>query len=254
LNRAGGDRWDEGDEPLVRDPLRPPRLRQPRLADMIAGRFRGQILDGSLSPGERLPRQEVLARELGVSLTVVREALRMLEVQGLVTVHRGKTGGATVRAPDESAISAAISTVAGLAQISAEDIRSTLIALDGLCAQSAATQPSRAALVQRLEGSLGDQLARAGNEGAFRLECARFHAEISRRCGLKMLHSMADALETSARNLDPAVTRRCERREPGTVLTVEHILADHAHVVQAIAAGNGAAASVAATHEPTRLR
>ena len=97
---------------MVPDPVPPPRLRQPRLADMIAERFRGQILDGSLLRDERLPRQEVLARELGVSLTVVREALRMLEAQGLVTVHRGKTGGATVRVPGDAAISAAITTVA----------------------------------------------------------------------------------------------------------------------------------------------
>ena len=134
---------------MVHDPVAPPRLRQPRLADMIAERFRGQILDGSLSPDERLPRQEVLARELGVSLAVVREALRMLEAQGLVTVHRGKTGGATVRIPDDAAISAAITTVAAMARISGEDVRCTLIALDGLCAQAAAAAvaASRAGLL-----------------------------------------------------------------------------------------------------------
>jgi GntR family transcriptional regulator, transcriptional repressor for pyruvate dehydrogenase complex len=221
---------------------------------MIAERFRSQILDGSLSPEDRLPRQEVLAQELGVSLTVVREALRMLEAQGLVTVHRGKTGGATVRIPDGAAISSAISTVAGLGQISGEDVRSTLIALDGLCAQMAATQPSRAAVVRRLEESLNVQLSNAQDEGAFRLECARFHAEIGRGCGLHMLQSISDALETSARNLGHAVTRRCERRGPGSDLTIEHILADHRQAVRAITDGNGPAASVAAGHEPARRR
>jgi len=221
---------------------------------MIAERFRGQILDGSLAPDERLPRQEVLARELGVSLTVVREALRMLEAQGLVTVHRGKTGGATVRVPDDAAISAAITTVASMARISGEDVRCTLIALDGLCAQAAAAaaQPGRAAVVQRLEGSLDVQLGSAGD--AFGLECGRFHAEISRGCGLVMLQSIAGALEASARNLDPAVTRRCEGRGPGTRLTAEHIVADHTRVVHAIASGNGPAASIAAAHRGAPLR
>jgi len=219
---------------------------------MIAERFRSQILDGSLAAEERLPRQEVLARELGVSLTVVREALRMLEAQGLVTVHRGKTGGATVRIPDDAAISAAITTVASMAQISAEDVRGTLIALDGLCAQAAAAaaQPSRAALVERLEDSLDVQLSNAADDGAFRLECVRFHAEISGGCGLMMLHSISGALEASARNLGPAVTRRCERRGPGTQLTIKRVLADHAQVVHAVADGNGLAASLAATHQP----
>lgn len=216
---------------------------------MIAERFRGQILDGSL---ERLPRQEVLARELGVSLAVVREALRMLEAQGLVTVHRGKTGGATVRVPDDAAISAAITTVAAMARIPGDDVRGTLIALDGLCAQVAAGQLGRAALVRRLEGSLDVQLGSAGD--AFGFECARFHAEISRGCGLVMLQSIAGALEASARNLGPAVTRRCERRGLGTQLTIERIVADHTHVVQALADGNGPAASIAAAHEPTPRR
>lgn len=217
---------------------------------MIAERFRGQILDGTLLPDERLPRQEVLARELGVSLAVVREALRMLEAQGLVTVHRGKTGGATVRIPDDAAISAAITTVAAMARISGEDVRCTLIALDGLCAQAAAAavagQAGRDALVQRLEGSLGVQLGSAGD--AFGLECGRFHAEIGRGCGLVMLQSISGALEASARNLHPAVTRRCEGRGPGTRLTAEDIVADHTRVVHAIASGDGSAALSAAAH------
>lgn len=261
MTRIGGDHLDEGgpieirgNEPVVPDPVMPPRLRQPRLADIIAERFRSQILDGSLAPDDRLPQQEVLAHELGVSLTAVREALRILEAQGLVTVHRGKTGGATVRAPDGAALSTAISAVASMAQISAHDIGSTMIAVDGLCAQTAATQPSRAAHVERLEGILDAQRSNVGNEGTFRLECIRFHTEISRECGLEMLHLISSALETSSRNLGHATTRRCERRGPGTRLTIEDILADHTQVVEAIAGANGPAASVAATHEPARRR
>ena len=95
---------------------------------------------------------------------------------------------------------------------------------------AAAGQPGRAALVRRLEGSLDVQLGSDGD--AFGLECARFHAEISRGCGLVMLQSIAGALEASARNLGPAVTRRCEGRGLGTRLTAEHIVADHTRVVQ----------------------
>jgi hypothetical protein len=150
---------------VVPDPVPPPRLRQPRLADMIAGRFRSQILDGSLLPGGRLPRQEALAQELGVSLTVVREALRMLEAQGLVTVHRGNTGGATVRVPDGAAISSAISTVASLSRIAPDDIAATLTALDGLCAQSAAAQPGRAALASSWQAPWTLSCATPGTRG-----------------------------------------------------------------------------------------
>ncbi len=228
----------------------PPRLRQPRLADMIAERFRGQIMDGALAPGERLPRQEALAQELGVSLVVVREALRMLEAQGLITVHRGKTGGATVRGPDRTALSAAIATVAGLARLPADDIRSTLIALDGWCAETAAAQADREALVTQLNAAVDAQLSSAAADSEFRRECGRFHAEISRGCGLETLRLLCDALEVAARGLGPAGIRRCE--QPG--LAVEQIVREHRQAVRAISEADGPAASAAARHQPARRR
>jgi DNA-binding FadR family transcriptional regulator len=228
----------------------PPRLRQPRLADMIAERFRAQIMDGALAPGERLPRQEALAQELGVSLVVVREALRMLEAQGLITVHRGKTGGATVRGPDRTALSAAIATAAGLARLPAGDIRATLIALDGWCAETAAAQPGRQALVTRLNASVDAQLSSAAAESEFRRECGRFHAEISRGCGLQTLRLLCDALDATARGLSPAGTRRCE--EPG--LAVEQVVSEHRQAVRSISGADGPAAAAAARHQPARRR
>lgn len=213
---------------------------------MIAGRFRSQILDGSMAAGQRLPRQEVLARELGVSLTVAREALRMLEAQGLITVHRGKTGGATVRVPDGAALAAALAAVAARARIAPADTGATVAALDGLCARTAAAQPDRATVVRRLEDSLDAQRRLAGDEAAFGPECARFHAAISHGCGLAMLQAMCDALATAARPLGHAAARRCERGEPQ--LDAERILADHTRAVRAVASGDGPAAASAAGH------
>jgi DNA-binding FadR family transcriptional regulator len=230
---------------------KPPRLRQPRLADMIAERFRGQILDGTLLPGERLPRQEALARELGVSLTIVREALRILEAEGRITVHRGKSGGATVHALDYPPIP---TMTRETARFPAEDVRLTIIALDGLCAQTAAALPDRAALTVRLRASLAAQTEIAGDEAALRLECIRFHTEIGRDCGLMTLQTILSALEASARHSGVPATRRCERAGPGTEVTVRAVLADHARVVAAIERGDRAAAASAAAHEPRAKR
>jgi len=60
------------------------------LGEAIARRVRDAILDGRLPPGTRV-RQEALARRFGVSRIPVREALRLLESQGLVTLvpHSG---------------------------------------------------------------------------------------------------------------------------------------------------------------------
>lgn len=62
----------------------------------IADALRERILTGQLSPGERLPKEEELARGFGVSRSTVREALRALATQRLVVTTRGVTGGTAV--------------------------------------------------------------------------------------------------------------------------------------------------------------
>jgi DNA-binding GntR family transcriptional regulator len=65
-----------------------------------AERIRAAILDGRLEPGRRL-KEEELARELGISRTPVREALSVLQAEGLIDAPPNR--GAAVRAygPDE---------------------------------------------------------------------------------------------------------------------------------------------------------
>jgi DNA-binding GntR family transcriptional regulator len=68
-------------------------------AHAIVRRLREAILDGRLPPGLRVG-QEALARQLGVSRIPVREALRQLEIEGLVTLR--PHSGATVASMDWS--------------------------------------------------------------------------------------------------------------------------------------------------------
>lgn len=63
------------------------------LQTIVTVRLRDAILSGRFAPGQRLP-QDDLARELGVSRMPIREALRILHVEGLVDFHPHR--GATV--------------------------------------------------------------------------------------------------------------------------------------------------------------
>src|SRR5438309_709655 len=75
------------------------QLRQPRLAEMVAAALRKRIVSGGIEDGGMLPKQEDLMAEFGISLPPMREALRILETEGLITVRRGNTGGAVVHQP-----------------------------------------------------------------------------------------------------------------------------------------------------------
>jgi GntR family transcriptional repressor for pyruvate dehydrogenase complex len=60
------------------------------LVDTVVERIRGIIEQGNLEAGARLPTEAELGRQLGVSRTVLREAVGRLESLGLVTVQRGR--------------------------------------------------------------------------------------------------------------------------------------------------------------------
>lgn len=76
------------------------KIGQMRMAELVAAALRDRILAGGIGDGSTLPKQDELVAEFGVSYPSVREALRILETEGFITVRRGNRGGATVHAPD----------------------------------------------------------------------------------------------------------------------------------------------------------
>ena len=91
--------------------------RPPHLAELVADTLRQQILNGTLTGGSLLAKQEDLLAEFGVSKPSLREAMRILEAEGLLRVRRGKLGGSVVRRPNAAASSAVIVPSAALAPL-----------------------------------------------------------------------------------------------------------------------------------------
>ena len=73
------------------------KIKNNRIFEMIASQVREAILDGTLKPGDKLPPEIEMAESFGVGRPAVREALRTLELAGLVTVRHGKNGGAYIQ-------------------------------------------------------------------------------------------------------------------------------------------------------------
>jgi GntR family transcriptional repressor for pyruvate dehydrogenase complex len=63
--------------------------REPRLSDRVTVEIERMIIAGPLQPGDRLPPERELARQFGVSRTVIREAVRTVAAKGLLEVRAG---------------------------------------------------------------------------------------------------------------------------------------------------------------------
>ncbi len=88
---------------VSRDDPYAPLAREPKLADRATQQLQSLITRRTFRPGDRLPSERELGSRLGVSRTVVREALRALATKGLVEVRDG--AGAYVRAPSTDLVS-----------------------------------------------------------------------------------------------------------------------------------------------------
>jgi DNA-binding FadR family transcriptional regulator len=81
----------------------------PKTSDVLAGELRRQILGGSLAPGASLPAERDLVVQTGLSRGSVREALRILEAEGLVSTRPGRLGGSIARQPGDESLAKYIS-------------------------------------------------------------------------------------------------------------------------------------------------
>ncbi|TDD87979.1 FadR family transcriptional regulator [Actinomadura darangshiensis] len=110
----------QGDVPTATSMFRPARPR--RAFDEIIGQIRALIENGELRPGDRLPSERVLAEQFAVSRNTVREALRMLEISGLVLLKRGATGGAFISRADSSVVTSSLTDALLLTDFSLADV------------------------------------------------------------------------------------------------------------------------------------
>src|SRR5260370_22390377 len=99
---SGSSRPELAESPTARTALTALRpIRQVRAADLITTQLRRRIVR-EMKDGETLPPEAVLMERFGVARQTLRDALRILEGEGLLTIRRGVHGGAVVHRPDAS--------------------------------------------------------------------------------------------------------------------------------------------------------
>jgi DNA-binding FadR family transcriptional regulator len=150
------------------------RTPQRRIAETVAAELRQRILVGPAM--HQLPTQDQLVREFGVSYPSVREALRILETEGLVTVRRGSVGGAEVHRPDQTSAAYHLGLVLQGAGVTLGDLAEGVLQLEPLCAAEVARRPDRMTAVLPALTENVDASAEAVSDGvAFTRISREFH-------------------------------------------------------------------------------
>ncbi len=115
-----------GADRLQRGPIRTSRAGRFRASETLAAELREMILLGELDGDSRLPPEPVFAEQLGVSRHHLREALRLLEQDGLVRVRPGRNGGILLTAPTVDVLTRTFATILARNQTSIADLMTAL--------------------------------------------------------------------------------------------------------------------------------
>src|SRR5436190_10625636 len=181
------------ERPTGTRPDTPRRTRIPRVAEVVAGSLRDEILSGSLTV---VPRLEDLVERFRVGQPAVREAMRILETEGLITMRRGNVGGADVHLPTADRVAYMVSLVLQSKSAALTDVGAALRHLEPMCAAMCAARPDRdKTVVPVLLGIIDEQAEVLGDVPATLDIVDRFHDAIVQGCGNDTMVLVVGALE-----------------------------------------------------------
>lgn len=236
---AGNGKQTPGGGPAQR------QIRPQRAAELVAADIRGRILGGELDEG--LPTEVVLLEQFSVSRPTMREALRILETEGLVRTRRGKQGGAVVSRPTVDTAAYHLGLVLQGGRVDLNDLATARQLLEPLCVSLASQRADRQQVAAELE-ELNDQSEELlGDGAAFTASLLRFHEKLVQACQNQTLQILVGTVERVWDSQERAWAQ--EASESGDYPDEEgqrHALDSHRRIARRIADGDADAASRAA--------
>jgi DNA-binding FadR family transcriptional regulator len=121
-------------------------VRVPRVYEQIVAHIERAIFERRLQQGDKLPPERQLTQQFGASRVAVREALRTLELRGLVEVRQGAAGGYFIRDLDARPVCRDLATLLRLGHLTRAHIHEARLAIEPELARLAAQRASEADL------------------------------------------------------------------------------------------------------------
>jgi DNA-binding FadR family transcriptional regulator len=197
------------------------------LVDRVVDEVQRVIVNGHLEPGMRLPPERELAEELGVSRTVIREAVRILVAKGLLETRPGV--GTVVRMVTRDQIVEPLSLLmqsqeGGISVDHLHQVRNILeVEIAGLAALQATEDD-----IAELRHVLVEMEAVKLVPEAFAAKDAEFHQGLAKTTHNPLLIILLDSIRDLMREVRLMVTRHPGLRE--------HVMPDHEKILDRVAA------------------
>jgi GntR family transcriptional repressor for pyruvate dehydrogenase complex len=211
-----------------------------RAFEQILGELEASISAGDLVAGDRLPPERDLAVRHGVSRTSVREAIRVLEAMGIVSVRRGAEHGVVLLQEPGNAFQPVLRLLVALRHVSLDDAIEFRVMVEAGAARRLAARDGGAELGELLDRMEAPRVP----QPEFHALDATFHVRLVRTADNALLNLVEDAVDGLLRKIvtDVAlVAWDWDAIRP-------QLIAEHRAIHDAIVAGDGERAAALVTH------
>lgn len=203
-------------------------------SEVVAQAIVHDIVREGLQPGDRLASEAEMMEQYDVGRGSLREALRILELNGLVSLKPGPGGGPVVESVNPTVLGRMLTLYLHVSGATYQELVDARLALEPTCAALAAklsTPEERAALAK-----LGEQAHAVdlNDDAAYRAMSNEFHGAVVAMSGNRILELLAQSMM----EIFDAHIARATRDAP-TRMAAPH---EHDAVIEAIVAGDAAAA------------
>ena len=201
----------------------------------VLARIEGDLVAGTIGPGDRLPPERALAAELGVGRSSVREALRVLEVLGLIRTQTGSgpQAGAIVVARPSGGMSALMRLQVAAKGFEVADVVATRLVLEAAVVTELARAhrdlAASAELLEAMEAGGADL-----SEAEFLALDSAFHVSLAAAAGNDVIAAIMAGLRSSVEGYVLAGAAFL----PSWAATAERLRAEHRGILAAVDAGD----------------
>jgi DNA-binding FadR family transcriptional regulator len=207
-------------------------MRVPKVAELVASDLRRRIIRGEMPPGDSLPSEPALIEVYNVSRPTLREALRILESEGLLSVKRGAQGG-RVHLPDVSVAARHVAVLLQVRGTTIEDVFAARRIIEPGLVRLLAEKPSPE-IVDALRAQQEKEVALLDQPDAYATEATRFHKLLVEVAGINTLTLFSElVLEIVDRHHHDTFARATGLEREYTSEGSEH----HVRVIDLIEAG-----------------
>jgi GntR family transcriptional repressor for pyruvate dehydrogenase complex len=211
----------------------------------VADELRQLIVTGDLAEGELLGREPDLISRFGVSRPSLREALRIVEAEGLISVRRGATGGIVVRRPDQRMTARSVALVLQARNVPLADVFQARKLIEPIAARLVAASGTRRQAAAELRRLMGEELEAIDDPVAFDEATSRFHCRLVDLAGnqtLGVLGEMLNEIFIRAVNVAELSEAGDDADEAAAAAARAHGLRAHARLAALIESGDAAGA------------